>query len=531
MLPNTTNQLPTLGYMHKVVCDCLGLWTSDDQGITFNVSATEKERRRALHQAFEAIKKGDGSYGSLNDLISHTSQLAPKDAQKVKKNRTIKKYVDCLANDDFESINEYMELRQYIQTLIAERYSHWGISELAEGFYISALAHYREFVREHACNSQQQHSFQCFISQHLRPLISSLACTLPAEDSWPAANQDERWPLRGFVDTACKITGISRHKLHQYHEFQLGKPIGEKAWSCDLTSLPVNTRSKQVVDRLRKPNRMKWETFYPTVQPLAYQLPEGIQEQTFTAQAFVAMVTHNLNGHASDCRPFEPQRQARNTHGQPAQHYRTPSSDFIDLRLNNLPIDEDVCAQQAQNYQSLLNSIRGLPGALSLAADIPNSLELVYQPENNRFTEGAWHLALDNYPSWLDEWDYARVAMSRGDSTKALAHFTNALNQAKYVAGPLFIPFYIQVCAFCKSQYRLLSRRNEEELFDRFYDGLGSAASKYAQLLGYTPYFQRDPKTLISHSVLPVRTRVLMNKTDTLARKLVRIFEANGEPS
>ncbi|SDS83491.1 hypothetical protein SAMN05216198_2910 [Halopseudomonas litoralis] len=84
MLP-TSNQLPTLGYLHKVVCDCLGLWTSDNQDVTFNVTATEKDRRAALRKAFQSIKKDDGLYGALDDLVAVTTQLAPKDAQKVKK--------------------------------------------------------------------------------------------------------------------------------------------------------------------------------------------------------------------------------------------------------------------------------------------------------------------------------------------------------------------------------------------------------------------------------------------------------------
>jgi hypothetical protein len=119
----TIHQLPTLGYMHKVVCDCLGLWNSDNQGVTFNVSATEIDRHTTLQQAFQAIKKDDGLYGPLSDLVTVTAQLAPKDAQKIKKSRTIQAYVNHLSKTDFESFDEYTELRQYIQTLITERYS------------------------------------------------------------------------------------------------------------------------------------------------------------------------------------------------------------------------------------------------------------------------------------------------------------------------------------------------------------------------------------------------------------------------
>ena len=108
--------------------------------------------------------------------------------------------------------------------------------------------------------------------------------------------------------------------------------------------------------------------------------------------------------------------------------------------------------------------------------------------------------------------------MFLGDAGLALAHFNTALDQAKYVAGPLFIPFYIQVCAFCKSQYRVLSERKEEELFERFYEGLGSNAAHYAKLVGYTPQWERDPKTLMTHTMLPLKSRLIIREIDALAK-------------
>jgi len=205
MLP-TTNQLPTLGYLHKVVCDCLGLWSSDNEDITFHVAATEKDRRTALRQAFEAIKKEDGEYGSLNDLVAVTTQLAPGDTQKVKKSRTIQTYVNHLSKTDFESVDEYSELRQYIEVLLTERYSRWGVAELAVSFYVSALAHYREFVREHACNAQSQtYSYQCFLSQDLHLQTGTLTRELLPDDTWTDAARDDPWPLKGFADAACRM--------------------------------------------------------------------------------------------------------------------------------------------------------------------------------------------------------------------------------------------------------------------------------------------------------------------------------------
>ncbi|MFV3372461.1 hypothetical protein ACNFH5_30190 [Pseudomonas sp. NY15435] len=521
MLP-TTDQLPSLGYLHKVVCDCLGLWSSDNQDVTFQVAATEKDRRAALRKAFEAIKKEDGKYGSLSDLMAVTTQLAPKDAQKVKKSRTIQAYVNHLSKADFESVDEYVELRQYIEYLIVERYSRWGVSELAVGFYVSALAHYREFVREHACNTEnQRYSYQFFLSNDLRALTATLVGALLPGDAWPAAQRDEQWPLRGFADAACQITGISLHKLHQYHEFQKEGPLNEQVWNRDFTSQPVNTQSKQVVDRLRRHSRMKWETFYPTLRPLTHHLPKHIHEEAFAIHAFSAMIDHNLNAQVTECGPFEPPAQDHLVCGQVEQGHSIPSSDLLDLLLNDYPIDQEAFAQQAPNrYQALINRIRALPSSLNLAAEIPNSLELVYKNEHRRFFRRGWHHTLMNAPTWLGEWIRAQDAILAGDSTLALSHLKTALEKAKYVAGPLFIPLYIQVCAFCKSQYQLLTRQKDEELFERFYESLGSDASNYAGLLGYIPRHVRNPETLMPQTMLPLRSKLMVSGIDALARAL-----------
>ncbi|WP_412479596.1 hypothetical protein [Azonexus sp. IMCC34839] len=519
MLP-TTNQLPTLGYVHKVVCDCLGLWNSDNEDVTFHVAATEKDQRAALRQAFEAIKKEDGGYGTLEELISVTTQFAPKETQEVKKSRTIQSYVNHLSKTDFESVDEYRELHQYITVLLSERYSRWGIAELAVNFYISALAHYREFVREFACNTQsQKHSYQYFVSQDLRLLTNVLTRELLPDDTWPDSVRDEPWPMRGFADIASQITGISLHKLHQYHQFQLEGSLNEQAWTRDFTSQQVNTRSKQVIDRLRKHNRMKWETFYPTLQPLTYHLPKAISEKAFAIHAFAAMIAHNLKANVAACGPFEPSAPDSFTHSQIENSHSIPSSNLLELLFNDYPIGDEVFVQQAPNrYQALLDRIRSLPGSLKLAANLPGCLDLVYKLEHKQFIDGAWHASIENSPNWLNEWIQARVALLAGDVQLALTHFKQALEQAMYVAGPLFIPFYIQVCAFCKSQYRLQSARNEEEIFERFYESLGSSAANYAQLIGYTTQHPRDPKTLMPRPTLPLKFRLIIKETDALAK-------------
>ena len=523
MLP-TKNQLPTLGYLHKVMCDCLGLWNSDNEDVIFPVAASEKDRRTALRQAFEALKEQDGTmYGSLDDLVIVTSQLAPRDAHKIKKSRTIQAYVNHLSKTDFESVHEYNELQEYIVALLTERYSRWGVTELAVNFYTTALAHYKEFVREHACNAQNQnYSYQCFLGQDLRLLTRTLIRDLLPGGAFPDAALNEPWPLKGFADAASSVTGISLHKLHQYHQFQQEGPLNEQAWTRDFTSQPVNTRSKQVIDRLRKHNQMKWETFYPTLQPLTYHLPETIREKGFAFHAFGAMIAHNLNINVAHCGPFEPPARDSLTHGQMEHRlHLIPSSDLLDLLCNDNPSGKEAFTQQASNrYESMLDAIRTLPGSLNLTTAIPNSLEQIYKKEHRRFPEGAWHVPLANGLNWLNEWERARKAMFAGDALLALTHFNAALEQAKYVAGPLFIPFYIQVCAFCKSQYRLLSARKEGDLFERFYEGLGSNAAHYATLVGYTPQYERDPTTLLPRTTLPRKHKLIMKEIDALARTL-----------
>lgn len=522
MLSNL-NQLPTLGYLHKIVCDCLGLWHSDNEDITFPVAATEKDRRIALRQAFDAMRREDGiMHGTLDDLVAVTAKLAPQDSVKVKKRKTIQAYVNHLSKTDFESVHEFGELQQYIKVLLAERYSSWGVSDLAVSFYVSALANYREFVREYACDTQSQtSSYQCFVSQDLGLLIRTAAQALLPNDTFPHASPEEPWPMKEFADTASRITGVSLHKLHQYHQFQQEGPHDEHAWSRDFTSQPVNTRSKQVVERLRKYNRMKWETFYSTLQPLTYHLPAPIGEKAFAMHAFAAMVAHNLNVHAADCGAFEPSPQRSLTYGQVEHSDLIPSSDLLDRLFDEgPPVTEALIEQAFKRYRSMVVAFRNFPGSLKLDNDIPNCFEQVYARKHKQFTENAWYVPKINGPHWLNEWVRARNALLDGDAQLALSHFKMALEQAKYAAGPLFIPFYIQVCAFCKSQYQLYSEKNQEELFDLFYVVLGSSVTCYASLMGYTPQYERDANTLMPHGTLKQKSGLILREIDALAKTL-----------
>jgi hypothetical protein len=520
-----TNQLPTLGYLHKVVCDCLGLWNSENEDFTFHIDATEKEQRTALRQAFNKIKKEDGRYGSLNDLLAVTVQFAPTSTQKIRKSRTIQSYVNHLSKSDFESIDEYIELRQYIETLITERYSKYGVARLAVSFYVSALGHYREFIREYACNKQNQNnSFQYFINKDLHLLLRELIREQLPNSIWPKTERNNHWPLKGFADMVCQITSISMHQLHQYHELkQKNRLRNEQEWLQEVASGEVNTKSKQIIGRLRKNSRMKWKTFYSTLKPLTHYLPKDTPEEEFAIHAFSAMIEHHINIQVADLGPFELPIREHLQHAQCDQRYFIPSSELLDLHFNDYPIAHEYVTQQVfTRYQDLVEEIKLLPDSLNHAVDIPSSLALIYKKEYRWFIDGKWLeqiAAQVNSPSWISEWTGARDAILKRDSMLALIKLKSALEQAKYMAGPLFVPFYIEVCAFCKSQYQLLSKQNKVELFDQIYECLGSDASQYAELIGYSPYSIRDPKNLMPRINLPKKFHFFSNEANALAQQ------------
>lgn len=86
-MPPIDFRFPTLGHFNKVLCDCLGLWSSDGKTVEFHVPAGEKARREALSSAFEAIKRENGTYGTLDELLSVTTKIAPESKQEIKRAR------------------------------------------------------------------------------------------------------------------------------------------------------------------------------------------------------------------------------------------------------------------------------------------------------------------------------------------------------------------------------------------------------------------------------------------------------------
>ncbi len=515
-------QLPTLGQFTKVLCDCLGLWSSNGIDVEFHVPASEKARREALRSAFELIKKDNGTYGSLDELVSVTTQIAPESKQVIKKNKTIQSYVLHLAKEDYASYEELTELTGYIQIVAREKYKSSELSDLAARLYFSALLYYRELVREYSVATEGcLPAYQRFLSGTMIDLTRAISnadsrasCLIEREDI-------SRWPLREFVEKACKAGGVSLYKFHQFHK--LRKTIecsgftDKEIWALDFSSKPISTQSKQLFERLDKGGKIKWEVVYPFLSPLSCLVSNEEDRQGFANKAFCAFVSHNLYMHASEIGSFDPNTKPH-WPGISVQDHTIPISDRIDYLLLDDGADQSSINEAISAYRDLLKSLRVTGQFLGDGnVPIPGALDALYKREHLEFSSGAWSKILITTPPWIRSWILARESMLAGDNEGALQHFKAALEAAKYSAGPLFISFYIQVCAFCKAQYKMLSSIGEEQVFERFYEPLGDAASKYAGLLGYTPGSTRDPNTLMPKSNHPIKNGLIIKEIDLMA--------------
>lgn len=530
-MSTTDFQFPTLGQFNKVLCDCLGLWGGEGKSVEFHVPASEKARRGSLRSAFETIKRDNGTYGTLDDLVSVTTQIAPKSKQEVKKRKTIQSYVLHLAKEDYASYEEFMELTSYIEILARDKYKPWEVSELVARLYISALLHYREFIREYSATSEGcMAAYQGFLAGTMIDIARAVCNVEPRANSNPDEGTDiSRWPLREFVEKTCKACEVTPYKLHQFHKLRKAASncnlADKELWALDFTSKQVSTQSKQVFERLSKGGKIKWEVVYPFLKPLACLMPTMAEKQGFANKAFCAFVSHTLYVHAAEIGRFDPGTQPH----YPKIPYldgTTPISDCIDRILHEDEIDEESISAAFAAYHELLKNLRSTEGFLSGEIPIPDAFAVLYKKDYLKFLDSEWHKLLTSTPSWIEDWLLGRDSMLTGSSESALQHLKRALEKAKYSAGPLFFPFYVQVCAFCKSQYKILSRMGEEQIFERFYEPLGNAASKYAGLLGYTPGSTRDPRTLLPKSNLRIKNGLIIQEIDLLTQSLVNSSES-----
>lgn len=472
-----------------------------------------------MRSAFEAIKRENGTYGSLDELVSVTTQIAPESKQEVKKSKTIQSYVSYLAKEDYSSYEELRELTGYIEILVHEKYGASKVSDLAAKLYTSALLHYREFIREYSATSEDCiDAYQAFLAGTMIDLVRAISNVEP-RGVLGKSTETSRWPLREFVEKFCKETGVTPYKLHQFHALRKQSVncnlTDSELWALDFSSKPVSTQSKQVFERMSKEGKIKWEVIYPFIKPLACLLPAEAEGHGFANKAFCAFVSHNLYMHATEIGDFDPSTQPQYPKIKTLDS-ATPISDCIDQILHDDVVDEKLLDDAFGAYHEVLTSLRSTGAFLSCDTTIPDALAILYRKYYLKFFDGEWQANLKNRPSWIEEWSLASRFMLTGASESALKHFKQALEKAKYSAGPLFIPFYVQVCAFCKSQFKVLSRNGEEEIFDRFYDSLGGEAAKYAGLLGYTPGSTRDPETLLPKFNLPGKNRLIIQEIDIL---------------
>lgn len=524
-------RMPTLGYFNKIICDSLGLWSSDPKDISFYVPANEEERKKALQDAFCAIKNDDGSYGTISELISVTTETAPGHQEIVRKNKTIQSHINYFSKEDFASYDELIDFKGYIKIVIEDVYKSPELSNFAYKIYESSLMYYREFIREHAAKpGRHLDSYIFFVKSTLMDLIESLAKEFSMDKNRLIHNGNHRpndWPLRTFVDAVTDLCGVSLHRLHQFHDFRLNhKNYSDKAiWEQDLTSQSINTRSKQVIGRLNKNNKIKWNVFYPIVKPLHQLLPKEVSEEFFEVKAYSSFVLHNINRHLRELssKGLCSETDVSNWHYPmlDSEGCHLPISDRLDQSINHGEfIDGEKIQASMHSYHEFIKNLRLLSYSLIGTSKTPSTLEFLYNKNSIDYPIKEILDASDEVPLWVCEWNEAKMAVLSRDAAAALYHYKNSLKSAKYSAGPLFIALYTEICAFCKHQYKELKNNNEEHLFERFYESLGDDASKYATLIGYAPGTLRDAKTLIPRSILPQKSAFLIYKIDSKLKEM-----------
>lgn len=517
----TMQQMPSLGLFNKILCDSLGLWSSDIKDIQFNVPATEKERRVALNEAFSSIKGDDGLYGSLNELISCTTKIYPKDKDITRKNKTIQDYTNHLSKDDFLSYDELTEFQRHIHFIISDKYQNNDTAEFIFDFYKASINHYRQFIREFSVkDSAATCSFEFFIKNILSEILVNLTSEKTGIDI-RSLNKNSEWPLKSFIDYIADTCNVSLYRLHQFHEIKRINPFLQdiECWNSDLKA-DQNTRSKQFIQRLSKNNKIKWEQYKRQINPFLCLLPESMNNDNFFIIAFHSFFLHNLNIYISGT-----QENPHGNHLQSSSNFdakeilflsRETHGDKLDKMINNIYCSEKtIIDQTVENYENFVKCLHNLNESYK-NQNFPSTLDFTYNEIYFDFNIDQLLDSLTDCPEWISLWKIARSRNIDRDSVDALNYYKNALKKAKYVAGSLFMPFYIDVCSFCKVQYAIMRKNNEAELFDRFYESLGGQIAKYASLMGYFPASVRDPKTLLPSFELPIKSRILLKRIDTV---------------
>lgn len=511
-------QMPTLGVINKVICDSLGLWTSLDQDINFTVPATEKERQAALKIAFEEIQRNDGTYGSLEELTSVTRSIAPKSKIEIKKSRTIQAYVNYLSKEDFSSANEFYEFKEYVYKLIDDSFLDVELSSYAKKYYSLSMDFYKELIREVAFDKDKiKDGYVFYILNILIPLLYQI---LKGSQCYSDVNYtiacSSQWPLKSFSDMAIEHCDVTYHRLYQFHEIKLNEGGADAhIWGKDFKGTFVNARAKQIVERLGKCNKIKWEKFYTLVKPLQCLLKDNGSVKLFSLSAFSSFISHNLRINLKDldvttCESVGNYPFCDNSDCMPV-------TDRIDILINKKVAPESEGYLSAVNqYNKLYELLRRCDFSLNESLNVMSTIRLIY---DIHCYDTILSINKQN-AEWIKYWELASLFIGKSDYVSALASFKKSLELAKYSSGPLYLSLYFHLCSFCKVQYKIFRENNSSDVFDRFFEPLGKGASSYSSLIGFSPRNERDPDTLMPRSTLRLKNSFIVNKIDKLTDEL-----------
>lgn len=561
-----SSTLPTISFFNKAILDSLGIWGGDVVDVEFDVMATEDQRRKALNLVFEEHKKPDGSYGPISSVLKSMEDNAPQSHKLQRRTRTIQDLVQHFAKEDFRSSFEFDELEPYIQEVIKEKFSDPILSEFVISTRRSLIEHYKEFVREFIPNDAEAINGYLLFLTHIavevicKSLFSTLSYSYSLEDLNCAAisfgsqkDNKEIWPLKAYFDELLKSSQVSAYKLHQFHEFQLNNPnladvdIWKKINPADLT----NTKSKQVVARFNRKNKMNWNKVWQQISPIISRLP--VDEKIVKLNSFVAQWIHNLVINiepVSECEDalegilasiYKSIEYSKEKYlAKQNTIYLKPISDviddFADITFAESGGTRDIetseflitCKVNQDKYRSWLASSK-FYASNSLSSEFTNfwCIDTEENIDVKKLSVVVEASLLNSFSSWVKYWSEARRSMIEGDMKEALQYFKLSLSHAKYGSGRYFASLYIDICAFCKMMYQYFSARNEADIFERFYDELGSHASKYSNLLGYKPKWMRDPKTLAPSYTNQLKNSMIVKMIDLTVVKMQQLQSSN----
>ncbi|NRB39735.1 MAG: hypothetical protein HRU20_14930 [Pseudomonadales bacterium] len=561
------NNIPTLGLFNKIILDGLGLWDSSE--IEFEVPATEKERQAALKKAFDENLLENGCYGPRESVTKSIEEYAPKSQVLPRKSRTVQSFVTHFSKSDFYNHHELDELDPYINVLIEERFNDDEISQYVVQTRKLLIEHYKEFLREASiCENSGNEAFGYFLSHIavdsiMKSSFSFFKESISSDDfnyfvssfSGSGGNVND-WPLKACLTELLKEADVSAYKLDQFHNSRINSPNKSdmEVWASLSSKVDVSKKSKQIVERFNKNNKMKWHKVLNQFSPLTAILSASNNPSTVKMKCITAFFIHNV---ARECEKISPDKgitselmgkiYSRITIQKLSflNEGRSIKRETLSYQLEKLYIltnagderfdqgaIEDYLLSVEIEYKKYLSEIKSQNFYLDLPLPIVFSEFWFINKDGSQYAE-IRNTILSNVASdfqdvaWVKSWCLARKMLLSGDRESALQYFKSALVEAKYVSGPYFLLLYVDICAFCKMQYRSFSEKNEVAIFDRFYEELGNSAAKYCTLIGYSPTSKRNPETLMPSSENGAKNLGIVKYIDITSKYMSEISPEN----